>query len=302
MKITTRRSSHGGPTARGTGLASRTALAAAATLLCGVFGLGVVALSSAPSAAAATATIFVDNVNGTATLPCGATSGSGACKMFQDGVNAAEALSSTDVTLNVAGSSTAYNESVTINLPSGSGPGEGDTLDIEGTGSTLPTLDNGGTRSNVTIPTTSAGAVTIGHMTISGGSKPTRDGSGGAIDDRGDGTLTVNNDTFSNNQADAQGGAIDAADKCTSASGTGNLVGDRLHLRGQLRCRPGRWGDRLRRLQRDGHAHSERQHVHGQRRWQQQWIWWSDRGLVHRHRHQQHLFGKHRRARCRGGW
>ncbi len=99
------------------------------------------------------------------------------------------------MTLDVAGSSTNYTQAVTINLPSG----RGDTLDIEGTGSTLPTLDNGGTGSNVTIPDTSAGDVTIGHMTISGGDASTGPEAGGAILDIGTGTLTVSNDTISHN-------------------------------------------------------------------------------------------------------
>ncbi len=127
-----------------------------------------------------TATLFVDNVNGGQTTGC-STAGAGACKTIQQGVTAAEALTGTAVTLDVAGSSTNYTEPVTINLTSGGG----DTLDIEGTGSTLPTLDDGGSGSNVTIPDTSAGAVTIGHMTISGGNAATGNGSGGAIEDLG---------------------------------------------------------------------------------------------------------------------
>jgi predicted outer membrane repeat protein len=217
MRMTTRRVSQGTRTQRRARLASRTALAGAATLLCGVFGVGAMALSSGPSAAATTATLFVDNVNGGATTGC-SSAGSSACKTIQDAVTVADGLADTNVTLNVAGSSTPYADSVTINLPSS------DTLDIEGTGSTLPTLDNGGTGSNVTISTTSTGAVTIGHMTISGGNASSGDDSGGAIDDRGSGTLSVNNDVFTHNQADGEGGAIDAADTCTGASASGNLV------------------------------------------------------------------------------
>jgi predicted outer membrane repeat protein len=196
----------------------RTVGSGVAALLCGVFGLGVFALSGVPAGAATSATLFVDNVNGTVTTGCGS-SGAGACKTIQQGVTAAEALSATNVTLDVAGSATAYNESVTINLTSGGG----DSLDIEGTGATQPTLDNGGTGSNVTIDNSSVGAVTVGHMTISGGNASTGDQSGGAIDDLGSGTLTVASDTFSNNSATFDGGAIDAADNCTSAA-AGNLV------------------------------------------------------------------------------
>ncbi|HEY1443708.1 MAG TPA: choice-of-anchor Q domain-containing protein [Acidimicrobiales bacterium] len=187
---------------------------AVAALLCGVFGLGVFALSGVPSGAATSATLFVDNVNGTVTTGCGS-SGAGACKTIQQGVTAAEALSATNVTLNVAGSATAYNESVVINLPSG----PGDSLDIEGTGATLPTLDNGGTGSGFTIASTSAGDVTIDHMTISHGSSAF----GGGINDIGTGKLSVGNDTFSNNKATggspSQGGAIDVADSCEGGTG-----------------------------------------------------------------------------------
>ena len=196
--------------------------AAAAALLCGMFGLGAIAVSGVPSGAATSATLYVDNVNGTATTGC-ATSGAGACKTIQQGVTAAEALTGTAVTLDVAGSATTYPETatsgVTINLPSG----PGDSLDIEGTGSTPPTLNNGGTGSNVTIPTTSAGAVTIDNMTISGGHATTT--AGGAIFDVGTGTLTVGHDTFSNNQETGgnDGGAIDAVDGCNGGT-SGNVV------------------------------------------------------------------------------
>ena len=40
--------------------------------------------------------------------------------------------------------------------------------------------------------------------------------SGGAIEDLGSGTLSVNSDIFSGNQAGSQGGAIDAADTCVT--------------------------------------------------------------------------------------
>jgi len=199
---------------------ARTAFAASATLLFGVFGLGVSALSSTPSGAASTATLYVDNVNGTATTGC-TSSGTGACKTIQEGVTAAEALSDTSVTLDVAGSATTYTTSVLINLTSASG----DSLDIEGTGSTLPTLDNGGAGSNVTIPGSSVGAVAIDNMTISGGNSSSGAQSGGAIFSIGTGTLTVGNDTFSHNTigSNGNGGAIDVADNCNGGT-SGDLV------------------------------------------------------------------------------
>ncbi|HWF17331.1 MAG TPA: choice-of-anchor Q domain-containing protein [Acidimicrobiales bacterium] len=220
--MTTRRSSHGSRTRRRAGLASRATLAGVATLLCGVFGLGVVALSSGPSGAATSATLFVDNVAGTKSTGCSG-AGANACKTIQEGVTAAELLTGTAVTLDVAGSATAYDEMVMINVTSGSG----DSLDIEGTGSTLPTLNDGGTGSNFTIPSTSAGAVTIDNMTISGGDASTGALSGGAIFDIGTGTLSVGNDTFSDNQAGttgiSNGAAIDAADGCHGGT-SGTLI------------------------------------------------------------------------------
>ena len=129
--------------------------AAAAALLCGLFGLAAIAISGVPSGAATSATLYVDNVNGAATTGC-TSSGAGACKTIQQGVTAAEALTGTAVTLDVAGSTTTYAERVTINLASAGG----DSLDIEGTGATAPTLNSGGTGSNITIDTTSVGTVT----------------------------------------------------------------------------------------------------------------------------------------------
>ena len=99
---------------------TRTVSAAAAALLCGGFGVGVLSLSGTPSGAATTAILYADNVNGTQTAGCGS-AGSGACKTIQEGVTAAQALSGTAVTLNVAGSTTTYAESVTINLTTASG-------------------------------------------------------------------------------------------------------------------------------------------------------------------------------------
>jgi hypothetical protein len=188
--------------------------ASAAALLCGLFGLGAIAVSGVPSGAATSATLYVDNVNGGATTGC-TSAGAGACKTIQEGVTAAEALTGTAVTLNVAGSSTAYNESVTINLTAVGG----DSLDIEGTGTTLPTLDNGGTGSGFIIPATSAGSITIANMTISHGAAA----HGGAINDVGTGKLSLNSDTISDNTATSTGPGVEIAG-CTSGATTGVLV------------------------------------------------------------------------------
>ena len=200
------------------GLTARTAFAAAATLLCTAFGLGAVALSGAPSGAATTATLYVDNVNGTAITGC-TSSGTGACETIQEGVNAAEALSDTSVTLDVAGSATIYHASVMIDLLSAGG----DSLNIQGTGSTPPTLDSEGSASNITIETTSVGAVSVDQMTISGGHAMSSTESGGGIEDLGSGLLSVSDDTFSDNTAGDHGGAIDVGDGCV---GEGDVSGD----------------------------------------------------------------------------
>ncbi len=60
-------------------------------------------------------------------------------------------------------------------------------------------------------------------MTISGGDTTTGDAAGGAIDDKGSGTLSVGADIFSGNKASGDGAAIDTADTCTGADAS-NLV------------------------------------------------------------------------------
>ena len=217
MRRNTRRSAqeHRSGITRTRSLTARTGFAAAATLLCATFALGVTALSSAPSAAATTATLYVDGVNGTQTSGC-TSSGAGACKTIQEGINAADILTNTAITLNVAGSSTAYDEMVQIVLPTS------DSLVVQGTGSTQPTLDDGGSGSNITIADVSVGPVTIDGMTISGGHAGEPTESGGGIEDLGTGLLSVADDTFSNNTAPDHGGAIDVGDGCI---GEGDLNG-----------------------------------------------------------------------------
>jgi predicted outer membrane repeat protein len=205
MRIITSGKPRGARGREGGLLRKRTVGSAAAALLCGLFGLSAIAISGVPSGAATSATLFVDNVNGTASTGCTA-AGASACKTIADGVTAAEAEPpGTAITLNVAGSSTNYSEAVAVNLTAA-----GSTLDIEGTGSTLPTVT---TPSGSVFTNTSTDALTIGHMTISGGTGA----AGGAIHDTGSGGVTVNADTFSNNAATGNGGAI-------SAAGTGTLT------------------------------------------------------------------------------
>jgi predicted outer membrane repeat protein len=188
--------------------------AVAAGALCTI-GLTVVPASVAN--ASTTANLFVDNVHGTKTTGC-TSAGTGACKTIQQGINAAETLQNTAVTLYVTGSpSHTYDEIDHINIVAGTN----DTLEIFGVGAAAPTLDDGGTGTDLTLDGTNVGAVTIFDMTISGGSS---NWSGG-INDVGTGALTVIDDTFTNNVAVQGGGAIDAADTCGTAGGhTGKLT------------------------------------------------------------------------------
>jgi len=82
-------------------------------------------------------------------------------------VTAAQALSSSSVTLKVAGSTMAYNERVTVDLPAGDG------LVITGTGPAEPTINDGATGSDISISTANAGPVTVTDMAVSGGKSHT---------------------------------------------------------------------------------------------------------------------------------
>src|ERR1700730_11813582 len=97
---------------------------------CGMAALGMAfvlgpVLLPGTSAALAAQTLYVDNAHGPQTTGCTGP-GSTACKTIQQGVTAAQALTGTAVTLDVAASSSSYSETVIINIPSGST----DTLDI----------------------------------------------------------------------------------------------------------------------------------------------------------------------------
>jgi len=200
----------------------RTLGSAAAALLCGLFGLSAIAISGVPSGAAASVTLYVDNVAGTMTTGCTAP-GASACKTVTQGVAAALAEApGTAITLDVAGSSTNYSESVTVNLSAA-----GSTLDIEGTGATLPTVT---TPAGSVFTNTSSDDLTIGHMTITGGTATSVPG-GGGLKNTGTGGVTVNADTFSNNATTLNGGAISdtGGGTVTASTFSGNTAGLGLH-------------------------------------------------------------------------
>jgi hypothetical protein len=170
-------------------------------------------------------------VAGQQTTGCTA-AGTSACKTIQQGVTAADALTGTADTLDVAGSSTAYDEQVTINAPST------DSLDLVGTGTILPTLNDAGAGSDLTIAGTDAGNITIDHFTISGG----HSANGGGIDDVGNGeTLTIDDSTLSGNSTTSDGGALQDGPSAgnvditnSTFSGNSALQGGAIDFYGQL--------------------------------------------------------------------
>ncbi|MGO9180445.1 MAG: hypothetical protein ACLQHS_14475 [Candidatus Limnocylindrales bacterium] len=160
---------------------------AAALLMGGVLVAGVSLLGAVPAAAAGT-TLYVDGTNGTFTTGC-TSPGTSACLSIQDGVNAAETYTDTDVTVEVAAGT--YHENVTITVPSG------DTLTLEGAGASTTTA-NGSSKGSVF--SISSGTATIDGFTITNGSAPI----GGGIYNWG--TVTLTDDTLSDDSATSDGG------------------------------------------------------------------------------------------------
>ncbi|MGD0741853.1 MAG: choice-of-anchor Q domain-containing protein, partial [Acidimicrobiales bacterium] len=137
-------------------------------------------------------TLYVSTA-GTVTTGCTA-SGTGACETIQEGVAAAEALSSSDVTVEVAAGT--YDEYDTIAVPSG------DTLTLQGAGASTTTVNGG---SNGSVFTVSSGTATIDGFTITDGLVTYGAGVNNA------GTATLTDDTFSGDTADFGGGVYNAA-------------------------------------------------------------------------------------------
>ncbi len=137
-------------------------------------------------------TLYVSTA-GTVTTGCTA-SGTGACETIQEGVAAAEALSSSHVTVEVAAGT--YDEYDTIAVPSG------DTLTLQGAGASTTTVNGG---SNGSVFTVSSGTTTIDGFTITDGLVTY----GAGVNNVGTATLT--DDTFSGDTADFGGGVYNAA-------------------------------------------------------------------------------------------
>ncbi|HUC03918.1 MAG TPA: fibronectin type III domain-containing protein [Acidimicrobiales bacterium] len=188
-----------------------------------VFGLGLLATVPSPAGAAGTLNLFVnDGTTGSDTNDCTSATvggpGVGPCKTINAALALAQGLSATAVTISVASTGVNYNESggeVIQDIVSS------ESLTIEGTGSPLPIIDDGGIGPDFSIPSadSDAGPITIEDLTIEGGQAT----DGGGIDNAGTGTLTVSNDAFSDNVALADGGAIDSGDNAEGATSS-NLV------------------------------------------------------------------------------
>jgi hypothetical protein len=147
-------------------------------------------LLPATAAGAATNVTLYVSPSGSATTNC--SSAGSACTTIQEGITAAEALTTSDVTVEVAAGT--YTENDTIAVPTG------DTLAIQGPSSGLATLNGGGAGSDFNI---SSGTASIDGLSITGGSSAL----GGGISNNG-GTLTLADDTISGNSATNNGGGV----------------------------------------------------------------------------------------------
>ena len=98
-------------------------------------------LLPATAAGAATNVTLYVSPSGSATTNC--SSAGSACTTIQEGITAAEALTTSDVTVEVAAGT--YTENDTIAVPTG------DTLAIQGPSSGLATLNGGGAGSDFNI-------------------------------------------------------------------------------------------------------------------------------------------------------
>jgi hypothetical protein len=238
---------------RGTGPRGLPALRPGAAIVLGLFLCSGALLLSAPGASAtpsSSVTLYVNGTSGTVTTGC-TSAGAGACETIPQGVAAAEALSDTAVTLDVAAGT--YAAKVVVDVPST------DTLTVLGAGSSTTTVDDAGTGNDFSVD---AGTVTIDGFTISGGtggasfygagvsdtdsdlvtldndtvsSNSASEGGGGVYTD--DGSLIAENDTFSDNSGGAgaafyiDGGSV-ALDQDTFSGGTASSDGGAIYMNG----------------------------------------------------------------------
>ena len=173
------------------------------------------ALGGAPAASAnASVTLYVSTA-GSSTSGCTA-SGAGACKTIQEGVTAAEAYSSSAVTVMVAAGT--YDENDTIDVPSG------DTLTLQGAGASSRRQTAAGQVRSSPSP---RGPAAIDDLSITDGSGAGAPGevNGGGVDNTG-GTVTLTGDTLSNNAVLDYGGAVSNGVGATVTLTDDTLVGN----------------------------------------------------------------------------
>jgi len=167
---------------------SRRTILLSALLSAGLFSL----LLPATTAGAATVSLYV-SPSGSDSNSC--TSEGSPCLTIQKAITLAEAMTASDVTVEVAAGT--YTENDTIAVPTG------DTLTLQGSG--LATA-NGGTIGSVFTITggmTFAGTTSLDGLSISGGSAAL----GGGVFNNG-GTVTLADDTISGNTASNDGGGV----------------------------------------------------------------------------------------------
>jgi predicted outer membrane repeat protein len=181
-------------------------------LVTGLFLVGGLVLVPAATSGATTAvTLYVSN-SGTVTTGCTGP-GADACQTIAQGVTAAQLLSTDDVTIDVAASTTPYNTNVDISNVNPS-------LTIAGAGAATTTLD--GTSSSYVIEVGYRAVVTVTGVTLENGSNA----NGGAVNSEG--YFTATNVVFSDNDGGTYGGAIYDAEgpvTVTNSTFSGNSAG-----------------------------------------------------------------------------
>jgi hypothetical protein len=151
-------------------------------------------------------TLFVDGANGTNTTGC-TSSGAGACQTIQEGINAAEALTNSAVTLDVAGQGGSFGQQTyfgtnTIGAPT-TGLPAGDTLTVQGVGNPIVSGGSPDFIINGVTDITGSPQVTIDGVSIEHGSGST----GAGVTVNGD-IVVLSDDTLTNNNSFGQGGAL----------------------------------------------------------------------------------------------
>lgn len=176
-----------------------------AALVGPLLALGIVVGMPSVAAANASVALYVNGAFG-GTPVAGCASPSNPCKTISAGVAAAEALSDSNVTLQVAAGT--YAEQLSINVPAT------DSLVIAGAGAPTTTINDGGTGTVISV---TGGIATVKGMTIAGGSAAT----GGGVSTAAPSLVTLADDVISGNTATGNGGGV-------YVGGTATLTGDTI--------------------------------------------------------------------------